>query len=102
MDNNKIVIQLIREQIRNKLLMDSLENLGFDCSSYSMNISEEILTLVGFQDKTDNLFQWYFDLLDKAMKDTTYWNLDEAMQKWSIKIYDDLLAIKLSGILPLD
>lgn len=82
--------------------MDSLENMGFDCSSYTLNISEEILTLVGFQEKTDNLFQWYFDLIDKALQETTFWNLDEMMEKWSMKIYSELMAIKLNGIVPLD
>lgn len=71
--------------------MNSLEDLGFDCTSYTLCISEQILTLAGFQEKTDQLYQWYFDLLDNAMEETTYWNLDEMLEKWSMKIYDALI-----------
>jgi hypothetical protein len=100
MNNKKLVVHLIREQIRNKLLMNSLENLGFDCSSFSLSISEEILELAGFQEKPDNLYQWYFVLIDKALEETTFWNLDEMMGKWSMRIYVELLEAKLNGTVP--
>jgi hypothetical protein len=89
--NKELVIHLIQEQIRNKLLMNSLEDLGFDCTSYTLCISEQILTLAGFQEKTTQLYQWYFDLLDNALAETNYWNLDEMLGKRSMKIYDALI-----------
>lgn len=100
MNNKKLVVHLIREQIRNKLLMNSLENLGFDCSSFSLSISEEILELAGFQERTDELYQWYFELIDKASEETSFWNLDEMMGKWSMIIYVKLIDVKLNGTVP--
>lgn len=95
MNNKELVVHLLREELRNKCLMYSLENLGFDCSSYTLNISEKILTLSGFQEKPDELYQWYFNLIDKAMEEITFWNLDEMMDKWSLNIYIELLEMRL-------
>jgi len=53
MNNKGLVVHLIREELRNKCLMYSLRDLGFDCSSYTLNISQEVLDLVGFQEKSN-------------------------------------------------
>lgn len=93
--NKQLIIHLISEQIRNLYLMHSLEILGFDCSSYTLNISQEILELAGFQEIPDELYQWYFSLIDKALEETTFLNLDEMMNKWSVYIYIELLETRL-------
>lgn len=95
MNNKDLVIHLIREELRNKCLMYSLRDLGFDCSSYTFSISQQILDLVGFHEKPDELYQWYFKLIDKALEETTFWNLDEMMDKWSLNIYIELLEMRL-------
>lgn len=95
MNNKELIIHLLREQIRNMYLMHSLENLGFDCSPYTLSISQEILELAGFQEKPDELYQWYFDLIDKVVEEVTFSNLDEMMTKWSWNIYIELLKQKL-------
>ena len=94
MDNQKLAIHLIGEQIRNQVLIFSLENLGFDCSIYTLNISENILTLVGFNNKTDGLYQRYFEMIENAIKETSYLNMDEMMIKWSKVIYFRLYDLK--------
>ena len=95
MNNKELVVHLIREELRNKCLMYALRNLGFDCSSYTLNISQQILDLVGFQEKSNELYQWYFKLIDKALVEITFWNLDEMMDKWSLNIYIELLELRL-------
>src|SRR5665647_3815186 len=95
MNSKELVVHLIREELRNKCLMYSLRDLGFDCSSYTLNISQEILDLVGFQEKSDELYQWYFKLIDKALVEITFWNLEEMMDKWSLNIYIELLELRL-------
>ena|SRR5680860_827823 len=94
MDNQKLAIHLIAEQIRNHVLIVSLENLGFDCSTYTLNISENILTLVGFKNKTDGLYQRYFEMIENAIKEISYHNMDEMMMKWSKVIYFELRDMK--------
>ena len=95
MNNKELVVHLIREELRNKYLMYSLRDLGFDCSSYTLNISQEVLDLMGFQEKSNELYQWYFKLIDKALIEITFWNLDEMMDKWSLNIYIELLELRL-------
>lgn len=98
MNNKELVIHLIREELRNKCLMYSLRDLGFDCSSYTLNISQQILEFAGFKDKPDELYQWYFKLIDKALEEITFWNLDEMMDKWSLNIYIELLEMRIKDM----
>lgn len=95
MNNKELITHLIGEQIRNMYLVQSLENLGFDCSSYTLSISQEILELAGFQEIPDELYQWYFNLIDKALEEIRFLNLDEMMYKWSLNIYIELLNQRL-------
>ena len=74
--------------------MYSLEKLGFDCTCYTMNISEVILTLVGVEHKTDELYQRYFELIEKAISEASYLNMDEKIIKWSELIYSALVDMK--------
>jgi len=95
MNNKELVIHLIREELRNKRLMDSLEDLGFDCSFFTLNISGVILELSGFHEKSDELYEWYFGLIEKALEKITFWNLDEMLNKWSQHLYIELLEKRL-------
>jgi len=97
--NKKLVIHLIREELRNKFLMNTLRRLGFDCTSYTLIISEQILTFAGFSEKPDNLYQWYFQIIDKAVEEITFLNLDEMLDKWSVNIYIELLEAKLNELM---
>ena len=95
MRNKELVIHLIREELRNKRLMHSLEYLGFDCSFFTLNICQVILELSGFQERSDELYVWYFELIEKALEEITFWNLDEMLDKWSKNLYIELLEKRL-------
>uniref|UniRef100_UPI00321743C4 hypothetical protein n=1 Tax=uncultured Draconibacterium sp. TaxID=1573823 RepID=UPI00321743C4 len=98
MKTKQLILHLIAEQIRNQVLILAFENLGFDCNNYTLNISEVILTLVGFEAKSETLYKQYFELLENAVKETTYINLDEMLSKWSTIIYSKLIEIKSNEI----
>ena len=100
MNNQKLTIHLIGEQIRNQVLILALENLGFDCTMYTLNISEVILTLFAFNPITDELYQRYFALIETAVKETTYLNMDEMIGKWSVIIYAKLIEFKSNELFP--
>ncbi len=95
MNTRDLVIHLIKEELRNKRLMHSLEELGFDCSFFTLNISQVILELAGFKERTDELYHWYFDLIENALEEITFWNLHEMLDKWSMNIYVELLEKQL-------
>jgi hypothetical protein len=98
MKTKHLIIHLIGEQIRNHVLILGFEKLGFDLTIYSLNISEVILTLVGFKEKSESLYKQYFQLLDNAVKETTYLNMDEMVGKWSSIIYNKLIEMKSGEI----
>ena len=100
MKTKHLIIHLIGEQIRNQILISALENLGLDCTSYTLNISEEILSLVGFSEKADKLYQRYFELIEDAVKETSYHNMDEKLIQWSKVIFNKLQKIKQNGFSP--
>jgi hypothetical protein len=87
MNTDDLIIHLIREELRNKLLMFSLEDLGFDCSYYMLNVSRVILELAGFKEKPDELYDWYCEWIEKALKEITFLNMDETITKWADSIW---------------
>ena len=95
MKNKQLIVHLIREELRNKKLMFTLEDLGFDCSFFTLNISQIILELSGFDERSDELYGWYFALIDRALTEITFWNLKEMLDKWSLSIYIELLEKRL-------
>ncbi|AHW62330.1 hypothetical protein SAMN05444285_1624 [Draconibacterium orientale] len=100
MKKQQLINHLIQEQIRNQILILALEKLGFDCTQYTLNISEEILTLLGFKAKPDRLYQHYFELIEKAVEDTSYYNMDEKLTKWCGIIFNKLQDIEKNGLPP--
>ena len=91
--NKTLAIHLIQEQIRNQVLILALEKLGFDCTIYTLNISEIILTFMGFRNKTDDLYQRYFKLIERAVEETDYCNMDEKLREWSELIYSEIKSL---------
>ncbi|SET78797.1 hypothetical protein SAMN05444285_12353 [Draconibacterium orientale] len=100
MNTKQLIIHLIGEQIRNQVLILALEKLGFDCTNYTLNISEVVLKLAGFNITADRLYQRYFELIEKAVEDTSYHDMDEKLAKWSEIIFNELQDIKLNGLPP--
>ncbi len=100
MKTKHLITHLISEQIRNQVLIFAFENLGFDCNNYTLNISEVVLSLVGFNEKSDTICKQYFELLENAVKETSYLNMDEMLDKWSAIIYFKLIEIKSNEIFP--
>jgi len=90
MSTKDLIIRLIREELRNKHLMHSLEDLGFDCSFFTLNISHIILELAGCHERPDELYEWYFELIEKALAEITFWNPDEMLDKWPAEIWKAL------------
>ena len=94
MNTKDIILHLIKEELRNKRLMFSLEDLGIDCSFYTLDISNTILSLAGFREVTDPMYEWYFGLVSKALEGITFRNLEQSLQNWPMVIYNELIKKK--------
>ncbi len=90
MGRKELILILIREELRNRRFVISFEEMGFDCSVYALNISHVILDLAGFTERTEELYEWYFNQADTALKEMTFWNLPEMLDKWPAIIYHKL------------
>jgi hypothetical protein len=96
MSPQNLAITLIREELRNKKLTSSLENMGFDCSYYIIDLSCEILLLAGFSHCTEKLFRTYFQLQDTALREINCDNFNEMVEFWAERIYGELMKIDKS------
>lgn len=47
-----------------------------------------IYELTRFDKRTDELYEWYYVLIERTMEDITFWNLDEMLNKWSVTIWN--------------
>lgn len=85
----EIIIYLIREELKSRWLTNGLIKVGFDGSD-SLDLGPVILILAGFEERTDELYNWYFNLLDK------YAGGEKKDQKqWDEKAFDLYLELTL-------
>ena len=94
MQSKELVIHLLKEELRNKRLLYSLEDIGFDCSFYYLNVSHIILELAGFKQKTEELCEWYVDIVDKAVEEINFRNMEEMLKIWPVVLYNELIKKK--------
>lgn len=85
--NKKLIIKLIREELKNKYLMYSLEKLGFDCSFYILNVSDIILELAGYNEKAGHLHRRYHQQMEKILNETDYKTIDKILDKYPEILY---------------
>jgi hypothetical protein len=95
MENQRLIIELISEDIRNNKLIVGLNNLGMDASEYASGLSVTILQLMGFTDteRTDNLYEQYDTKLSAVTPDNADFKTEE-LNALALEIYIDLLAEK--------
>lgn len=95
MQNKPIIIQLIWEDIRNKHAVQCLKYLGLDSSIFTINFSNIILQLLELRERPDELYKKYVEMIDNAVGEITFKNFSEKTGHWSVKIYTELLEMKV-------
>jgi hypothetical protein len=87
----ELIIFLISEDIRNRKIIKHLEKEGQD-GAYAGDLSKLILGLVGFEDRSDQLYALYFRQLDENALDL---NLSEnrELHERAFKIYKNLMKL---------
>ncbi len=61
--SSEIMLFLISEEMKNRRHINGLVKVGFD-STYTCDLSSLILSLAGFDQRSDSLYEWYTALLD--------------------------------------
>jgi hypothetical protein len=89
------IIKLIKEDIRNNILVSSLENTGLVAYPFFADLCSVVMQLIGFseKDRDDGLYQIYESLIEKS-NGTNINEFPEIAAKLSEEIYIELLAEK--------
>jgi len=68
MDEKKLILSLIKDDMINTCLVNGLNSVGLDAGDYFLHLSETIFNLMGFEDdlKTEEIHRKYLQLTKKA------------------------------------
>ncbi|WP_109436147.1 MULTISPECIES: hypothetical protein [Aquimarina] len=58
-----LILFLIRNELLGNRFMNQLNTLGFDTSFFNVELGTAILSLIGFDNRTDILLEWYHKTL---------------------------------------
>lgn len=62
--NQDLVLFLIKNELLSTRFLNQLESVGFDTSFFSIDLSVVILSLMGFENRTDSFWEWYYSNLE--------------------------------------
>ncbi|GHN01135.1 hypothetical protein WSM22_26240 [Cytophagales bacterium WSM2-2] len=80
-----LCIFLIREELKSWKFFNYLRQTDLDGSMYQMDLSEAILSLVGITDPADEVYDFYYDLIEKHSTEMKPGSMDitrRAMMVW--------------------
>jgi hypothetical protein len=92
MDQKKLILALIKDDLIHAKLLYSFEKLGFYSDCYSLHLSSTIIEMMGYKNDegSDLVFERYMVLSEKAVLiDITESN--KPMEKLALAIYKELL-----------
>lgn len=95
MENQKIILCLIRDDLVNTKLVKGLGSLGLESADYFLQLSEVIFELLGFDDciQCEAIYEQYLKKLEKV-KDLDIKNNNQSFERLAKEIYDELLRLR--------
>ena len=96
MNQKKLILSLIKDDLVHVKLIYSFEKLGFYSDCYCLHLSSTVFELMGFKSskESDEIFDRYMELSEKAT-DIDITESNEAMEILAVEIYNEL-SIKAS------
>lgn len=91
MDQKKLILSLIKDDLIHVKILYSFEKLGFYSDCYSLHLSSTVFELMGYKNskQSDKAFERYLELAEKAVLiDITESN--KPMEKLAMEIYEEL------------
>ncbi len=61
--NQDLILFLIKNELLGTKFINQLNTIGFDTSFGGVELGEAILSLIGFDNKNDKLWEWYHAIL---------------------------------------
>jgi hypothetical protein len=94
MNHHQIIIHLLTEDLKSSKFLHTLEGLGLDSSSYTLDLASLILKLAGFEDPDDSLYEWYVADCEKHLKKIELLDPSNVYKDQAFDFYVDLLVEK--------
>jgi hypothetical protein len=63
-----LILYLIREELKSRKFFSGLQRLGLDYCFYQPHLDKPILAAVGFDDPPDEVYKFYFKLIEKRSR----------------------------------
>lgn len=98
MENEKLIIALIKNDIKNKKLVDALITTGLNAEDYYLNLSDLAFELIGFDDceHCERIYKGYLKFTDEGLAFKI--EDDEAFERLAKKLYEQLMLV--IGLMP--
>jgi hypothetical protein len=85
----KILLFLISEDLKGRRLINGLTDIGCEGSFCTTNLCELVLAYAGFDDRENELYDFYFELVDRYCVNVSHRN--HTPIKEALIIYEKLL-----------
>jgi hypothetical protein len=88
----ELIIALIREDLVHQRLLSGLNNLGLHADDYSLNLSELIFSLLGYEAGTvpDRLYERYLQLREEQLQSVI---LNRTFRSQALKLAEDIYEV---------
>ncbi|MEO9485474.1 MAG: hypothetical protein ABJG47_18585 [Ekhidna sp.] len=90
-DSQDLILFLIKKELQGTKFVQELDRVGFDPSVFCPDLGVVILSLVGFENRSDELWNWYSEVVDVFAEKVDLWNRD-TVQELALDVYLELRA----------
>jgi hypothetical protein len=96
MNNQDLILTLIKSDMRNQKLINGLDQAGVLAEDFYTDLSTAILQLIGFEDseRTDDLYEYYDQMMDKLL-DLEVNDFLDKQKNLALQFYNELLMERI-------
>lgn len=87
-----LTLFLIREELKSEKFFNGLHKVGIDDCYYQTRLGKVILSRLGMDDGSDEVFNFYYSLIEKRSKKIEADN--DSVMRQAIKVYAELIMEK--------
>lgn len=89
--NQDLILFLLKKELQGTKFINELDKVGFDSSLFCIDLGEVILSLMGFGNRTGELWEWYDKTLDSYASKVDLWN-NSTTRELTLDFYLELRA----------
>ena len=91
--NSNIILILVKKELQDAKLINELIKLGFSSSQFGPCLGEVILKLLGVENRNDEWWEWYYQMLDKFAEKVELTN-----ESGLVDVADEFIAVLRSRV----